>query len=544
MPLDASFIIPSENAAGEMAIDIKAGTSVIFVGANGTGKTRLGVLIDRQLSPQGIEVHRVSAHRSLSLNPDVVPPSLEIALKRLRFGYDQGDFNYKWGHRYGNKPETQLLSDFDHLLSALYAENNDVSIKYRQDRISNPGENPEPPPAKLDILEDIWEEILPHRDLHVLGGNIKTRTRDEDFQEYSAAEMSDGERGIFYLIAQALLAQPDTVLVFDEPESHINRSVLSKLWDRIEAARPDCCFLFITHDVDFAASRRGSAKYALRGYSKHPREQWDIEAVPTDAGLPDDIVATIVGSRSPVLFIEGTGGSLDSALYRRAYSKMTVIPTGSCDAVIHTVASFASSGQLHRVGCAGLVDADGRGDVEAQALEALGVYRLPVSEVENLLLLPQVFVALAKALNFELADAEERLSVLKQHVYGQATAQIDDISLRYTKRRIDAEMKRIGLASRNLADLQNEFQGAAQSIDPTLIFEEFKTALEASIAASDYERVLLCYDNKGLLSEAARQLGFQQNKLEEFIGRAMRSDGQTDLHDAIVGVLPDIVPRP
>lgn len=525
-------------------ITLSAGTSVIFIGANGAGKTRLGVFIDQKLSASSIEVHRIAAHRSLNLNPAVVPPSLEVATNRLRFGHDNGSFQHKHGHRFQSKPETAMLSDFDHLLSALYAENNDVSIAYRQKCIASPGDTAAPPPAKIDKLKAIWETILPHRELIILGGNIKTKTKDEVPQEYAASDMSDGERVIFYLIGQALLAQSDTVLIFDEPELHINKSVLARLWDEIESSRPDCAFLYITHDVEFAASRHAATKYALRAYYKVPSESWDIEIIPDEAEIPDDIVATIIGSRRPVMFVEGDGGSLDSALYRRVYGGFTVIPVGSCDQVIHTVASFAARSELHRIGCAGIVDADGRTDAEATYLATRGVYRLPVSEVENLLLLPDVFLAIAEALKFENADALSKLDELKTFVFAEANVQIDAICLRYTRRRIDAEMKKIGLASSDVASLVQEFQTATNSISPNAIFDEVKRNLQNAIAQQNYELVLQYYDNKGLLSEVAKKVGYNQKSLEEFVGRALRSKDEPKLLAALIAYLPTVTPRP
>jgi hypothetical protein len=220
MPIDAtvSVVTPS----GSIAISIKSGSSVVFIGANGAGKTRLGVHLERHFANGTVETHRIAAHRSLMLNPNVVPPNLEIAENRLRFGRD--DAQYKELSRWGQKPETILLNDFDHVLSALYAENNDVSVAFRTQAVSNPVSSPTPPAAKIDNLKVIWERVLPHRELVVLGGNIKTKTADGT--EYSASDMSDGERVIFYLIAQALLAKSDTLLIFDEPELHINKSIL------------------------------------------------------------------------------------------------------------------------------------------------------------------------------------------------------------------------------------------------------------------------------------------------------------------------------
>jgi len=540
LPLSASIQVPTFQDS--IRVSVSAGASVVFIGANGAGKTRLGVLLDTSLSQSNIEVHRIAAHRSLVLDPAVVPPSLEIATNRLFYGYEGGGYQNKHGFRFQQKPETALLSDFDHVLAALYAENNDVSIAYRQSALSSSGQFSSPPSTKIDKLKDIWEKVLPHRQLVVLGGNLKTKTSAGD--EYSASDMSDGERVTFYLIAQALLAKPDTLLIFDEPELHINRSILAKLWDEIESSRPDCCFLYITHDIEFASSRHAATKYALRAFRRLPNDAWDIELIPEESKLPDDIVATIVGSRQPVLFVEGDGGSLDSALYRRVYDQFTVLPVGGCEQVIHTVAAFAGRPELHRVGCAGLIDADGRTDQDAAYLEAKGVYLLPVSEVENLLLLPGVFLALAAALKFSEPDAQVKLGALREIVFSKATQQIDDICLRYTKRRIDTEMKKLGLSGSNIAALDTSFRQAAANVDPATIFEKAKTDLNTAISSSNFEKVLLVYDNKGLLSEVAKQLGFPQKTLEEFIGRALRSNESPALHLVLRQYLPVVLPRP
>ena len=255
-------------------------------------------------------------------------------------------------------------------------------------------------------------------------------------------------------------------------------------------------------------------------------------------------MATIVGSRRPVSFVEGDGGSLDSSLYRRVYRDFTVIPVGSCDHVIHTVASFAARPELHRVGCAGIVDADGRTDEEAAYLQARGVYSLPVSEVENLLVLPNVFLAIARTLKFTDQDAQQKLAALRGFVFAQANRDIDAICLRYTKRRIDAEMKKIGLSGTDVASLEGAFAAATSGVNVQGIFAGVKSVLSAAIAAQEYEKVLLYYDNKGLLAEAARQLGYQQKALEEYVGRELESDDSPSLCKALASYLPTTVARP
>lgn len=541
MALKATISVPTPD--GSIEIEANEGTSVVFIGANGSGKTRLGVFIDRTLSDKKVEVHRIAAHRSLLLNPGVVPPSLEVATNRLRFGHEQGNYVSKGGYRWHGKPETALLNDFDHLLSALYAENNEVSVAYRQAQIVATDAS-QPPKAKLDKLKEIWETILPHRQIVVSAGNLKTRLSGDQGQEYSASDMSDGERVIFYLIGQSLLAQPGTLLIFDEPEMHINKAVLSRLWDAIESARPDCGFIYITHDVEFASSRHAATKFAVHSYRNLPSEAWEVKAIPEDADIPADVVATIIGSRRSVLFVEGDGGSLDASIYRRIYGDFTVVSVGSCDHVIHTVKSFASRPELHHVGCAGLVDADGRTDAEADQLARRGVYRLPVSEVENLLLLPEVFLALAKELKFQERCATTKLRALQTFVFSQAKRQIDRICLSYTKRRIDAEMKKLELSSTDISTLDTEFRDATSKINANEIFNNRKSEVEAAISNQEYKTILLYYDNKGLLSEAARLLNLQQKALEEFIGRSLGSGDASELQSALAAYLPQVVSHP
>ncbi|MCZ8195741.1 MAG: AAA family ATPase [Aquidulcibacter sp.] len=536
MPLSTEFTVPTYN--GNLNIAVKAGSSIVLIGANGSGKTRLGVHIDTTLSGAGTQVHRIAAHRSLILNPNVIPPSSEIALNRLHYGSDGGNHHHKIGHRYQGQPATMLLNDFDHVIAALYAENNDVSIRFREACLANPEEAKTPPMAKVDRLKIIWQTTLPHRDLVVLSGNIKTKPKIGS--EYSSSDMSDGERVIFYLIAQALLAKPDTLLIFDEPELHLNRSIISKLWDAIESARPDCAFLYITHDVEFGNSRRAASKYAIREYRKEPAEAWDILQIPDNEDLPDEILTKIIGSRLPILFIEGNDSSIDISIYRRLYSQFTVVPVGSCENVIHTVSTFMARPDLHRLGCAGLIDADGRTAEEIKYLEEKCVFTLSVAEVENLILLPDVFKAIAKSLHFSEEDANAKLVSLKSSVMTLAQQHLDQICIRRTKRLVDSAMKKIGLEQKDVAKLDLEFKTEVNKIDILNIYNEAKKKIEDEIRAENYETVLAYFDNKGLLVEASKHLDTNKKTLEQFLGRVLGGDSNDDLRNAILSSLPNI----
>lgn len=57
--------IPKKDGTFEK-LTFNKGESIIIVGANGSGKTRLAVFIEESL---GEKCHRISAHRALNLNP-------------------------------------------------------------------------------------------------------------------------------------------------------------------------------------------------------------------------------------------------------------------------------------------------------------------------------------------------------------------------------------------------------------------------------------------------------------------------------------------
>ena len=83
-------------------------------------------------------------------------------------------------------------------------------------------------------------------------------------------------------------------LIIDEPELHVHRSIMDRLWDELEGARPDSVFVFITHDLEFAASR--TAKNSL-SESTVPLRLGRLEAVPDSTGFDEQV--TITNSRQP-----------------------------------------------------------------------------------------------------------------------------------------------------------------------------------------------------------------------------------------------------
>ena len=348
--------VESSIEAENEKICLPEGSTTIIVGANGTGKTRLAAYIEENL---GEKAHRIAAHRALKLNPNVNKIPEKNAKKSLLYGenWDGIGILHRKSQRWSNNSFTHLLNDFDGVLQYLFAQQNNLAVANNQK--FNRKEEVTNSKTKLDILQEAWETLLPHRKLHITADDIQVSIDNEKY--YSSSDMSDGERAVFYILGQILAADENTVLIFDEPELHIHKSIISNLWDKIEELRPDCSFLIIIHDIEFAATRVAK-KYVIRNYD--PTPAWDISEVP-ESNFDEETIAMILGSRKPILFVEGENNSLDITTYRCCYPDWTVIPKGSCKDVIQAVSSLRKLNDdmpLLNLECAGIVDLDGRDD--------------------------------------------------------------------------------------------------------------------------------------------------------------------------------------
>ena len=80
----AEIEIPTIGGGG-YKLNLEVGSVTVFVGANGSGKTRLAALLDERLEYAGSKSHRLGAHRALIL-PEVIQLVGE-QLARQQFTY-------------------------------------------------------------------------------------------------------------------------------------------------------------------------------------------------------------------------------------------------------------------------------------------------------------------------------------------------------------------------------------------------------------------------------------------------------------------------
>ncbi|WP_339670761.1 DUF4435 domain-containing protein [Dasania marina] len=495
--------------------EIETNQSLIFIGANGSGKTRLGTWVEME-SPQKNKVHRISAQKSLAMPDTTTPTSLDKAEKDLLYGYADAPEENKWDHKQGykwkSKPAISLLNDYQKLMVYLFSDHTEEGAKYlAASKLTD--EKVTPPTTKLDLVKQLWEKILPHRELVVGGLRIQTRVKNSIENVYSSSEMSDGERVVFYLVGQCLAAQIDGIIVIDEPEIHLHKSIQAPLWREIEKLRPDCLFVYMTHDVDFAVSLHESKKIWLKSYDG---QKWEWEPVEEIDGLPETLLVEVLGSRKPIVFVEGENGSYDTSLYRAVLPNHLVIPSGSCTQVIQAVKALRTSNQLHHLSVHGIIDRDRRVESELQSLEQSGIFSLEVAEVENLFCVPEVLSIISAQLE---RDPIEDFNKISGMIFSKMQSEIEtQISLRAAAE-IKYKLNLFDEKAKGLQGLTVALSTLISNIDTNNLYEDSKSVFETVVESNDYLGLLKVYNRKSMPSQIGKHLGLSGGGLAEMVVR-------------------------
>jgi hypothetical protein len=225
--------------------------------------------------------------------------------------------------------------------------------------------------------------------LYIKGTNI---------QEYDAFNMSDGEKSILYLSAYILLAPQNSFIIIDEPELHLHKSIIDKIFNKLEKERKDCTFIYITHDIDFAASRYNAKKFWLKSFkientnlnlkntSPDFYKNLEIESVKENE-IPQELYLKLLGCKKPILFCEGKKDSWDAIIYEKIYGdKFTITPVGGCKEVENYTKTFNKINKDNKG--FGIIDSDFNVDNKdyKEKLKENNIYVIEYPGIENLLL--------------------------------------------------------------------------------------------------------------------------------------------------------------
>lgn len=249
--------------------------------------------------------------------------------------------------------------------------------------------------AKVEAPVAIINELLHQSNIPIsvsIRRNERVMASKDGGPEYSAAELSDGERNALLIAGNVLTAAPNTLLIIDEPERHLHRSIISPLLSQLFERRADCGFVVSTHDHDLPLEVNGARTLLLRSCSFNGRnvQSWEADELPAESPIDDILKRDLLGARRKILFVEGSESSLDKPLYSLIFPMVSVIPKGTCRDVEQAVAGSRAGEGFHWLRAFGIADGDGFDPDQIAAKRERGTYVLPFYSVEAIYFHPQI----------------------------------------------------------------------------------------------------------------------------------------------------------
>ncbi|MEC4805275.1 MAG: AAA family ATPase, partial [Jaaginema sp. PMC 1080.18] len=366
-------------------------------------------------------------------------------------------------------------------------------------------------------------------------------------EKYGIEELSDGERNALLISANVITAKPGTLIIIDEPEHHLHRSISSPLLSNLFKQRNDCAFIISTHDVELPLDNRDSDTLLIRGCTHNGSNiaNWEADLVQSDNPISDDIKRDILGARKKILFVEGNESSLDKTLYSLIFPNISIVPKASCLDVVQTVSSIKKSDALHWISAFGIIDGDGnqRSDTELDELREKGIYALSVYSVESIYYHPNIqeLIANRKAdiLGGDFSDYLEKAK-------NEAIDSIRESNIEYLAAKV-AEKAILKKVSNHLPTRQSIQAKERIDIDKHINVEELFTEecnrLRTAIANKDLMKIISIYPirESQVLKKICEGLRFQSRDDYERAVRKLLLDKEPEALNIVKSFFESLV---
>ena len=497
-----------------LAISLQRDGHLFIVGPNGSGKS---ALIQHLVSEhKGQNIRRISAHRQTWLDSG----SLDLTpLGRKQFEVNstsrERSYEARWKDNHSQEKQSVVLFD-------LVANENT-----RARAITNLVDNKDLGGASKRSDESV-SAFVQLNNLLSLGTLLITleNSNDEEILAqhrngdtyYSIAQMSDGERNAAIIGATVLTVDPGTVLLIDEPERHLHRSIIVPFLAALLAKRGDCSFIVSTHELSLPAANPTADVLLVRSckWENNRAKAWDIDLLESNDQVPEDLRRAILGSRRKVLFFEGTETSLDLPIYNALFPDISVVASGTSTDVQRAVEGMLGSYDLHHVDAYGLIDSDGRPQEVLELLRDRGVFALDAFSVESLYYCSESLEAVSRRQAETLGRQAETMvqSALKAAF---ATLAKDELAERMAARRCEHVLRnQIISHAPDWKTIKNEALSDFK-ISVTSPFQQELARFRELLAAKDLDQLVARYPlrESGVFGEVAQALEFKKRELYE-----------------------------
>lgn len=470
--------------------------NIVVVGANGSGKSTLATNLKTTIDERDgivIPAQKLLIIPTFDNTPNFNSSNQEYKAYEKNYSDNKVTYNASQTNDIPYNETQKYGAEYKYVLKTLIAERAHVRNIFCSNFSNDVEVSKDDLHSKLDTAIEIWNSLIEHRKMFFTESNELMIKDPADGSSYPAFKMSDGEKNILYLIGRVLLANTGSLIIIDEPEMYLHKAIVNKLWDKLEILRQDCIFVYLTHDLDFASSRKAQ-KFWIKNF-QFPIS-WDIESIPENE-IPENLLMKLLGSRKRILFCEGKLNSLDIKIFEILFPNYTITSLESCTDVINYVRSFNKIPNRN-VEAIGFIDRDFRTQEQLTKLQTENIYSYSVAEIENLFLIKDFISKFAKYKNEQLDLEKLEEKVLKLLSDNKVTQSANFVSSLINYNFSESHVKKgndIGNVKTNLETFVNNLK-----LDET--YDERIKLLEQVISDKNYEKAILFYNNKGLLSVA------------------------------------------
>ena len=458
----------------------KIDSTTVIIGANGAGKTSL----INELRKNSIDQMYVLPAQKLLCFATHIQDRNVVDEESYINEFNNISLKYETIDLYLNQIDANFSNAFTKLITLLVKDIMAVATDHFR------GKN-ESSLSLWQKLEKIWNKIKPEISFEIDPIKIIVNV-EKNHSKYSINGLSDGERCILFYIGSVLLAPENSYIVVDEPETFLNAAVYNELWDLLISERPDCQFIFASHNMDFVQSRTNATYIWCKKFeAPYDFDYEQLEESQEFQEFPLTLLAEVSGTRKPILFCEGTKTSIDYQIYSKLFSEFCFVkPVQGHKQVIQYTKAYNNLQLLYGNTAYGIIDNDWMNESSIQEQKEQNIFVLPFNEVEMML----VDEAVVKScLHFDDdKEKQQKFENFQQSIIESCKEKKDKIISLALKKRVDEFLEGNCIENNKptkedveefLKNLVNEFDASSTVDNITFIVEE-------SLNSSDFSAIL------------------------------------------------------
>ncbi len=449
---------------------------IVLIGGNGKGKSFLANYLKGStfnsmsvIGAQKVLNFNINEGNSLRVDKnDIKDDLLENSIKESKNTQTTYDF-------------FELMSNqFTKLIIAMQTEYTNTLYKLESGDKEIKKEN-----TVFEKVKKIFELLFQDIQLNFIMGADIPLLVEKNGRKYSVNGLSEGEKVVLYYTISVLMAKDDGLIIIDEPETFLNPSISTLLWDKLKEEKQNTQFLFITHSVDFVLGRSNAQIAWIKEF--HYPSEWKLDLLMEENDLPKQMLTEILGSSKPFLFCEGDKSSLDYTIYKGLLGeKYTVIPSGGHNDVINNVRVINKLEDLNIA--YGIIDLDNLTEAEIKVYKEEQIEVLQFNEIEMLFFEENIMKEVMK--NIFPQDYTDKIENFKKKFFDTVEEDLNRIPLNYVKKCLENHLKTEKIKKcKKLEEIQEGLNNIFK-YDINMLFEEKKNQIIKIVKDKNYSELL------------------------------------------------------